>query len=439
MDKLDELVEKASNLEKQIKSAESPENEATVALAAAKRRNDPPSFERKMRFEAPDDNAKWPPVTWIKRGQEREYSLEELTLGRMLLDARGQVLPDALESRWQSLASRLRKYTMTTTGTGTGAELTDTILWNQLFEDIHAQTLVAGLFVPYLDMVSGKMELSEMGDATFYKPAGEGQAVTATDLVTAKRALTAYIVKAEVGVSDEEAEDAIINMIMGIRTTLVRNAAEVIDELILNGDASTGKQNINYYAATGGSDLSTSSRFLIGFDGLLHYCLNEVTGQKVDLGALGVDDFATLIGLAGKYADNSQRCAFILDRWANLKAIQLDDFRTVDKLGDRATLLRGQVGAIYNVPVIMSPQLAKSNATGQVDQTSGNNTKGRIALVNRDMWKLGFRRQVTVAAQRDESKGLTSIVCTMRMALQCFGDRSDAKYSHTALGFDVTV
>jgi hypothetical protein len=111
----------------------------------------------------------------------------------------------------------------------------------------------------------------------------------------------------------------------------------------------------------------------------------------------------------------------------------------MDKMGSQATLLKGQIGGIYGIPVIMSAGIAKSNATGQVDQTGGSNTKGRVLLVNKKMWKVGFRRSIRVATERSESKGLTSIVASMRLALQCFGDRSDASYCHTALGYDVTV
>lgn len=409
--------------------------------------------ERKMRFDVSERSGghafgassadaliKKTSGSFVRKGdRQREYGLEELALGRLILSARGEVLPDAMEEKFQSLADRAKRYTMTTGGAGTGAELTDTILWSQLFEDIHASTLVADLFRPFIEMSAGKMELSEMGDAIFYKPGGEGEAVTATDLVTAKRALTAYTIKAQVDVSDEEDEDSIVGALMSIRQKLIRGSRELIDEVILNADASTGTQNINYYAASGGANIATTSRFLVGFDGLAHYCLSEVTGQKTDIGALDTDDFAGLIGKLGKYADNPERCAFIIDRGVKNKAMQLDDFQTMDKIGAQATLLRGMVGGIYGVPVVMCPQIAASNTTGQVDQTPGNNVKGRIVLVNRDLWKVGMRRSIRVATQRDEAKTLTSIVASMRIALQCFGDRSSADYCHTALGYNVTV
>ena len=391
---------------------------------------------RKMRFAA--DNADGAPGIWIKRGQTREYGLEELALGRMILNARGAVLPDEMESKFQSLADKAQKYTLTTEDAGAGAELVPVGTWSALFEDTHAATQVMNLFRPFVQMTSKTEELPEMGDALFYKPAGEGQAVTATDPVTAKRTLTAFTLKSQVDVSDEESDDAIVHMLSTIRQTLIRNGAETIDELILNGDSTGGTANINDYGAT----IPTDSRFLVGFNGLIYYCLNELTGtpQKSSLTTLEVADFATLISMLGKYGDNPDRCAFLIDRGTKNKAILLSDFTTKDKMGEKATLLTGQIGQVFGVPVVMSAGILKSDANGRVDgATPGNNTLGRIVLVNRDMWKVGMRKVVTVRTERSEAKGVTSLVCTMRIGLQCFGDRSDAKYSHTALGYNITV
>lgn len=156
---LDEMVEAAEQINKELGDEDFDDGKPDV-------------FERKMRF--PDGDGDAEKTLWIARRMPREYNFEELALGRMILNARGEELPDAMESRFQSLSDQTRKYTMTTTGTGTGAELVDTV---------------------------------------FYKPAGEGQAVTATDLPTAKRTLTAYTLKAQVDVSDEETEDAVVNML----------------------------------------------------------------------------------------------------------------------------------------------------------------------------------------------------------------------------------
>lgn len=403
--------------------------------------NDTRPATRKMRFADDSGNASFNrDKLFMPKRDISKYSFEEIALGRMLLNARGEVLPDAMESRFQSLADKATKYTMTTDGSGTGSELIDTVMWNQLFQDIVSQTLVAGLFTPWVDMPSQSMELPSLGDVTFYKPAGEGQAVTATDLATAKRTLTAYTLKAQVDVSDEESEDAVIAMIPEIATILRRNAQQIIDEAILCADNSTGKENVNYYYPTSGADIATSSRFLLGFDGLIHYCLNEVTGNVSNVGAaLDAAKIRAILALMGKYGVNPDRVAFVTDLWNKNVLLGLTELQTVDKMGPKATILTGEIGAIYGSPVIISTALAKSCSTGQVHQTGGNNTKGRFIAVNRDMWKFGVRRNIRVATERSESKTLTSIVVTMRIGLQCYGDRSSAGYTHAILGYNCTI
>lgn len=370
-----------------------------------------------------------------KRNPE-SYDFESIALGRMLLGARGAVLPDNLESKFQSQADRVRKLTMTTDAVGTGAELTDVVMWPNLFNDVVANTLVAQLFAPWITMSAKSMELPSLGDATFYTPSGEGEAVTATDLATAKRTITAYLLKAQVDVSDEEDEDAIIALLPEIRSKLVRNSREVIDETLLCADASDGATNINYY----GADIAADSRFLLGFDGLIHLALNEITGN-VDAISAAIDaaDFRTLLGHMGKYADDPTRVAFIIDRWNKNVMLGLTELGTVDKYGPAATILTGEIGKIYGSPVIVSSALAKAASDGRVNSTGGSNTTGRIIAVNRDMWRFGIRRAIRIAAERSEAKGITSVVATLRIGLQCFGDRSSAGYTHTILGRNCTI
>jgi HK97 family phage major capsid protein len=357
-----------------------------------------------------------------------------LLLGKKLLEARGAVLPVSYEARLQELS---KKFTMTSTGTGTGEELAEVQQSVSLLRDIYLETKVMST-LPVVDMPTGKMKLSQISnDAVFYKPSGEGVAVTATDLTTAERDFIAYTLKAQIDVSDELDEDSLIALIPQLRKILFQNAAQAVDEAILNADASTGTQNINYYAASGGSNLSTASRFLLGFDGLIHLALNEASSMTVDVGTLEAADFVNLLAKMEKYGINTKSVLFIMDLWTYLKAIQLDEVSTFDKMGAKATISTGELAQIWGIPIIVSEQLAKSNATGQVDQTAENNVKGRIVAVNRDSWRVGLLRPTLVRSERSESKMMTTIVASFRLALQCWGDRASAK--HTALGYDVTI
>jgi HK97 family phage major capsid protein len=375
---------------------------------------------------------------FVKKHTLDEYNLEELALCRQILAARGSEMPDAFEDKFQSLADRARRLTMTTDVSGGGQELIDTVMYPRLFQDIVSGSLVAGLFEPWLNMPSQSVELPSLGNVTFYKPAGEGQAVTATDLATAKRTIKAFTLKAQTDVSDEESEDAIIALIPEIRTILVRNAKEVIDSVLLNGDTTTGATNINKY----GSAVNGNEAYLLGFDGLIHYALIEMSSYCVsNVGAaLDASKIRAILGLMGKYADDPSRVAFVTDRWDKNVLLGLTELQTMDKVGNQATILTGQIGNLYGSPVIVSDALVKSAAAGYVDgATPGNNTKGRILAINRDMWRFGLRRNIRVAVERSEAKTMTSIVVSMRLGLQCYGDRSSGDYIHTILGYNTTI
>lgn len=410
-DRVTKLEEQASELEAKTKAREELASDAVL---------------RKMIWPDAVDR----PSILVER-EPREYNLEEIALLRHILNARGSVLPESLETLYKD--GLAREYTMTTDATGYGEELVPTPLYGQLWNDIALASKVAGL-LGVVPMSSKTMKMSSLGDVTFYKPAGEAQAVTAIDLATPDKTIEAFVLKAQVDVSDELDEDSVVALIPAVRSKLVENAGQVIDDVILNGDTTTGTGNINNYGAT----IDADSRFLIGFDGIIHMALSEASGMASSLTTLEASDFVTLMALMGKYGIDPTQLAFVTDKWSYFKAIQLADVKTFDKMGARAPILAGQLASIWGVPIVVSDQIAKSDANGRVDgATPENNTVGRIIAIHRPSWRIGMRRGVTVRTERSEAKGCTSVVCTFRIGLECFGTRSSA--THTALGYNITV
>ena len=359
-----------------------------------------------------------------------EYSLPDLWLGREILNARkkGEELPSRLGAKL---------LTMTTDGTATGAELLETQTMAALWEDLHLATKVTALLGPPVNMPSQTLKLPYgLGDVTFKKPSGQGQPVTAVDLSTGDKDLVAYPVKAQVDISDELDADSIIALLPQIKQTLVRNGAETLDELVMCADTTTGTTNLNEYGAA----IAADSRFLIGFNGLIHQALVDASGVTTvsSLTTLTNASFLTMLALMGKYGGDIDKLVFIMDVWTMFKALGLTNVETVDKFGPAATILRGQLGAIYGVPIVVTGQLPKSDANGRVDGvTAGNNTKGRIICVHRDMWKVGTRQALQIQTEHSAAKGLTSIVAYMRPALECYGVR--ANMAHTILGYNTTI
>jgi len=378
--------------------------------------------ERKMRWDAGNVN----PLIRATELPLDQYGLDHKKLGVQIFDARNARLPSRAEN-WYELR------TMTTGGAATGAELVDVEHFPSLWNDVRLATQVAQLF-ENVSMDSLTKDLSSLGKGTFLKPATEGAAVTAVDLATSKVTLHAYTLKVTTELSDELDEDSVLALLPALRQQLVLDGAACIDDCLINADATTGTTNINY----NGASIATTSRYLLGFDGLLHLPLIDNTGMKSAQTTLASTSFTALLALMGKYGIDPRKVAFVLDMWTYLKAIQLTDVQTYDKMGANATLLSGQLAAIYGIPIVVSEQMAKADSSGLIDGvTPANNDAGRIIAVNRDMWKVGLRRAVTVRAQRDETAGKTAVTATFRLAFVCFGTRASA--THTALAYHITV
>ena len=88
----------------------------------------------------------------------------------------------------------------------------------------------------------------QLGDINWY-PGSANTATTTTDLKTAKQTLTAYELVGMVPWAYELDEDAVIAMMAEVRGTLLRNASQVLDDVLLNADTS-GSSNINHDGGT---------------------------------------------------------------------------------------------------------------------------------------------------------------------------------------------
>lgn len=324
-----------------------------------------------------------------------------------------------------------RRYALATGTPGHGQELVDTASAETFWQEVLGMAKLPQLFEPLVQMDTLEVPLPyELGECVFYKPSGEGQAVTATDLATGSKVLHAYEVKAQVDISDELADDALPLFMPSIKAHLVRKAARAVDDLCLNADTTSGTGNIDFY----GAEIPASSRFLLGFDGLIHQALVDA-GNKLDVGTLDATKFLALVAKLGKYAEEPERLAVIVDWQTYLKALGLPELRTLDR---SEPVLASQAGTIYGVPVLVSSTIQKSDANGRIDGvTPGNNVKGRIVALHRDSWQLGYRKAFLVESERSASKGLVSLTISLRLGFISFGNIATA--THTALGYNVTV
>lgn len=324
---------------------------------------------------------------------------------------------------------------MDSTTASSGDELVATLQARELWMDVNLQTLVAGI-IPTFTMPSNPFDVPrQLGDVNWY-PGTENVATTSTALTTGRTTLTAYELVAQVPYSFSLEEDAIIAMLPEIRASLVRNTAEILDDIILNADTTT-TNNINADGATIAKTDAGKGHWLLGYDGLIHLPLIDNTGQANAHGAAVSDDMYNEIrAKLGKYGARPSELVWIMDVNTFIRSQSITAFRTMDKLGPNATLLTGMLGAIEGIPVIVSEQMLLTAADGKVtDGTAG--TVGRLLIANRTQWAQGFRRELTVDVDRDTQKRQTVVTVSFRHALaERSGTRSSA--THTGLQYNIT-
>ena len=232
-------------------------------------------------------------------------------------------------------------------------------------------------------------------------------------------------------------EDAVIAMAQEVRSSLVRNAAEVIDDVLLNGDT-TATDNINADGATISKTDAGKGQWLLGFDGLIHLALVDNASQANNHGGAVSDDmFNEVRTKLGKYGVRPSELAYIMDVNTYIRSLTVANFRTLDKLGPNATVLRGQLGAVEGIPVIVSEKMKLADTDGKVTDAGNATDTGRLLLVNRSQWRVGFRREPAIETDRDIQKRQNTMVISLRIAFaERTGTRSSA--THTALQYNVT-
>ena len=371
----------------------------------------------------------------VRGGRLDGFDVVDLAIMRSLLaaqQARPQDYEPGLLRAWQESVQRA----MDSTTAGAGDELVSQEEARQLWADINIETAVASLFQT-VTMPSNAFDVPlQLGDVNWY-PGTANVATTSTNLTTAKQTLTAYELVGMVPWAYELDEDAVIAMMAEVRSTLLRNAAQVLDDVALNADTST-TGNLNHDGATLATTTAGKAQYLVGFDGLVHLPLVDNTAMRNDhSAAVSVDMFNEIRRKLGKYGLRPSELAFVTDVNTFIAAQGITEFQTVDKLGPNATLLTGQLGAVEGIPVIVSEQMALADTDGKVTAAGNGTDTGRLLLVNRTQWRKGFKRELLIETDRDVQKRQNVMVVSMRVA---FAERSGTRSTatHTSLQYDIT-
>ncbi len=267
-------------------------------------------------------------------------------------------------------------------------------------------------------------------DAEFVFGAGP---VASTKVGTANLTMTTGKLMVLIPFSRELEEDAILPVVPQLRRQTERAMENAIENVIINGDTTIGSgTNINANDTTPAG----TEKFLTA-DGLRHLGLVTTTADSLDIGTLTlgkIRNMRKLMGTNGKMGIRSSDLMMIADGQTYYELLDLDEVVTADKFGPQATVKTGGLESIDGIRIHASEEMGITGVAGTIDfDTSANNTKGQIVIWNRNQFKLGYRRRLTMSVEKVPFADGGYLVASLRVAFTA----RDAE--GVAVGYNITI
>lgn len=314
---------------------------------------------------------------------------------------------------------------------GYGAEWVPVFYSNQMIEDMYIEARVTNLFprfpMPRQQCVVPRMltrpavyrqtGATTIGD--FWSPSSP-----VSELPTSNITFTADRLQCIIGWEDETEEEVLIAIGPEARRVTIESVRSAVEDAIINGSVSTTDLDNAGTALWGSSTGVQDHRY--AWNGLRKDALVTST-TSVSAGGTGAFDIDVIIqckAAMGKYGTDiaRDRCAWIVGVDAEAMLLGLTELITVDKYGASATVLRGEIGQLFGMPVVVSGNVygpyhgTGLNASGVYDGST--TTCSTMMLVNRDAYWLGDRREIRVEPDRSVIGGVVVIVVSGRWDFQ---------------------
>lgn len=288
-----------------------------------------------------------------------------------------------------------------------GQNWVPTMFSSRLVDLVRLELRVAALFTGF-DMPSDPWTLPVAGADAVSKLVGESttdnpSAMPKTQFATEKVTLISKKHVASIPMSEEIDEDSIIAIAPQIRTNIAIALARGVENALINGDTAGTHMDSDVVSATDVRKSWLGLRIL------------AQSGAKVDEGndALLATDIRDIRKKLGKYGIDPGSLALVVSMSAYMQLQTLAELITVEKYGAGATILTGEVGRIFGIPVLVSEFVREDlNASGVRDNTTQNRT---IAImVNRKAYCIGTRRAVTLKTFENTETDQTILTGTTR-------------------------
>lgn len=203
-------------------------------------------------------------------------------------------------------------------------------------------------------------------------------------------------------------EDAIMDMTEYIRKELYTSAARGLDDVCINGDTSATHQD---------SDVTASNDHRKAWSGFRK--LTPSSAQVDSSDSLTIATFRqTWVKMSTSTAEYGmpENCTIFVNQLGFARLMTLSEVLTIDKYGANATIVKGELGSLFGIPIIPTSLVRRNlNASGVYDGTTTTYTK--LILANKDAFLMGTKRAAKVKSQEDIDYDRTKFVITLRQKM----------------------
>jgi HK97 family phage major capsid protein len=319
---------------------------------------------------------------------------------------------------------------------GEGAEWQPDVQGTRLLVYMQLARPVAGLFrtVAATDGMTNPFLTSGLQPYSVGTPAAgdlDPANLKASQIGTSEISYNVHTLAVTTTANRDASEDSIVAFAPTMRAALAQALLDAREDAILNGDnaASHGDTGIDSWSAGGRWTPGSAADHRKMFLGLRHRAIDSSATDDFDDGNISSD----FIRLHGKLTKGYSRgnLAAITSLEALIYHFLVDsNFLTMDRMGQNATLLTGQVGAVAGVPIVISEFMSSELNTAGIYDNSDKTQTG-LVLVDTSRVVRPVRREARTETEVEAKKHVVHITATDREGLtfECQSSEKPVAYA----------
>ena len=316
-----------------------------------------------------------------------------------------------------------------------GADWVPTGMSAQLIDDLRLELKVAALFPSItIPAKSGAWEVPFQGSRQEAYLQGQVDSDSpdkypAVTPGTGKVTFTAVKHALRMLFSDEMDEDSAIAIMPLVKMEIVAAIVNAHENACINADTTATHMD---------SDITSATSVLKSWLGLRKHGNNGSGDAAVDISSLTTANLRTIYKKMGRFGVNPVKRAWITGISGFIQMLSIDEVKTMDKFGSKATIRNGQLAQFDGSPIIVSEHMREDlNTSGVFDATTETDTE-ILCVYTPGFWN-GFKPSgLRVETDRNIETGHNIAVASRRLDFEQVITPAGTSEETVGVGYSLT-